>query len=47
MNLNYLAFFLIAFVPLLIGRYWFDPNSLISKYSKIEFINFKELGIKK
>jgi len=47
MNLDYLAFFLIAFIPLIIGWYWYHPNSFISKYSKIEFINFKALGITK
>lgn len=47
MNLNYLAFFLIAFVPLIIGTYWYHPGSLISKYSKIEFVNIKELGFVK
>jgi len=44
MNLNYLAFFLIAFIPLIIGSYWYHPKSFISKYSKLEFVNLKELG---
>lgn len=37
MNLNYSAFFLISFIPLAIGYYWYSPNSFISKWSKIEF----------
>lgn len=47
MDLNYLAFFLIAFIPLLIGMYWYHPKSVISKYSKQEFIYFKKLGFTK
>jgi len=47
MNLNYLAFFLIAFIPLIIGSYWYHPNSFISRYSKIDFIDLKELGLLK
>lgn len=31
MNLNYLAFFLISFVPLIIGSFWYHPNSVIRK----------------
>ncbi|MFK7755981.1 MAG: hypothetical protein AB8B53_03495 [Flavobacteriales bacterium] len=44
MNLNYPAFFLIAFIPLIIGMYWYHPKSFISKYSKVKFVNIKELG---
>lgn len=44
MNLNYFAFFLISFIPLIIGYYWYHPNSFISKYSKLKFTNFKEIG---
>jgi len=47
MDLNYLAFLLIAFIPLIIGMYWYHPQSFISKYSKLEFIDFKELGFTK
>ena len=47
MNLNYFAFFLIAFIPLIIGYYWYHPNSFISKYSKIKFTNFKEISAAK
>ncbi len=45
MNLNYLAFFLIAFIPLIIGWFWYHPKSFMFKYSKIECINPKELGL--
>jgi len=47
MNLNYIAFLLIAFIPLVIGAYWYHPNSFISKYSKLEFTNLKEIGVSK
>jgi len=43
MNLNYFALFLISFIPLIIGKYWYHPSSIISKYSKIEFAKVKEL----
>lgn len=45
MNLNYFAFFLIAFVPLLIAVYWYSPKSFISKWSGIEFINPTDLSL--
>jgi len=45
MDLNYLAFILIAFIPMIIGLYWYHPGSFISRYSKLEFVNIKELGI--
>ena len=35
MNLNYLAFFLISFVPLIIGSIWYHPNSWILKKLKV------------
>jgi len=44
MNLNYFAYLLIAFIPLVVGWYWYHPNSFISKYSKLKFTKFKELG---
>jgi len=47
MNLNYLAFLLISFIPLIIGWYWYHPKSVISKYTNIEFINIKEIGLLK
>jgi len=31
MDLNYIAFFLIAFIPLIIAYLWYHPNSFISK----------------
>ena len=34
MNLNYLAFFLISFVPLLIAFVWYRPNSFMMKWSR-------------
>lgn len=39
MNLNYLAFFLIAFVPLIIAGFWYHPKSPILRWSKVEGIN--------
>ena len=44
MNLNYTAFFLIAFVPLLIGWLWYHPNSWMMKWSKMELENPSKLG---
>ncbi len=44
MDLNYTAFFLIAFIPLIIGMYWYHPKSFISRYSKVEFINIRDIG---
>ena len=45
MDLNYLAFFLISFIPLIIGYYWYGPNSFISKWSKVEFKNPKSFSL--
>ncbi len=39
MNLNYTAFFLISFLPLLLGIFWYHPNSPISKWSGVKFAN--------
>lgn len=47
MNLNYLAFFLISFVPLIIGLYWYHPKSVISQWSRVEFVNLKNLSFSK
>ena len=47
MNLNYLAFLLISFIPLIIGSYWYHPKSFISKYSQIEFAKTSELNLVK
>jgi len=44
MNLNYLAFFLISFIPLIIGAYWYHPSSFISKWSKAGFSRPGKLG---
>jgi len=45
MNLNYSAFFLISFIPLIIAAYWYSPNSFITKWSRIEFIKPSRLSI--
>jgi len=47
MNLNYLAFFLISFIPSITAGYWYHPKSFISKYSKIEFAKRSELNLGK
>ena len=36
MNLNYLAFFLISLLPLVIGYFWFHPKFLMSKVTGLE-----------
>jgi len=36
MNLNYTAFFLIAFLPLIIAAFWYHPNSRMVKWAKID-----------
>ncbi len=36
MNLNYTAFFLISFIPLLIAAFWYHPNSPMMRWSKVE-----------
>jgi len=47
MKLNYLAFFLISFVPLTIAFLWYNPNFSVRKWSCIDFINPSELNLKK
>jgi len=47
MNLNYLSFFLISFLPLLIGYYWYSPNSFISKWSGEKFNSPRQLSVSK
>ncbi len=37
MNLNYFAFFTIAFIPFILGYYWYHPKSFISKWSGESF----------
>jgi len=39
MNLNYLAFFLIAFVPLLIALLWYQPKTFWVKWAGINLSN--------
>lgn len=36
MNLNYLAFFLISFIPLIIAAIWYHPKSSMAKWADIE-----------
>ena len=45
MDLNYLAFFFIAFIPLGIGYFWHRPSSPISKYTGVISTNPSELRI--
>jgi len=47
MNLNYLAFFLISFIPLIIGYYWYHPKSMISKLSGEDNPGFQQIGLGK
>ena len=48
MNLNYLAFFLIAFVPLIIGAFWYHPNSPMLRWANVEdFKKPSQIGIGK
>ncbi len=44
MNLNYYAFFLISFVPLFIGFFWYHPKSVIKKWWREEFKSPKEFS---
>ncbi|MFK7979531.1 MAG: hypothetical protein AB8G86_06090 [Saprospiraceae bacterium] len=36
MNLNYLAFFLIAFIPLIIAAFWYHPKSIVVKWAQMD-----------
>lgn len=36
MNLNYTAFFLIAFLPLIIAFFWYQPNSKLAKWAGVD-----------
>jgi len=45
MNLNYLAFFLIAFVPLLIGLVWYHPKFGLAKGRNATFSVQKRFSI--
>jgi len=44
MNLNYYAFFLISFIPLIIGFFWYHLQSFVSKWSGEKFKNIKKLS---
>lgn len=46
MNLNYLAFFLISFIPLVIGFFWYQPSNPLSKWSDTQTKNPKDLSVK-
>jgi len=46
MHLNYYAFFLISFIPMVIGYYWYHPKSFIRKWSGEIFIDPRELNLK-
>jgi len=44
MNLNYTAFFLIAFLPLIIAYFWYQPNSKMAKWAGVDdFIKLSTL----
>ncbi len=45
MNLNYPAFFLIAFVPLMIGYFWYHPKSPVLHWSGVEMPPIQNLSI--
>ena len=38
MHLNYTAFFLIAFIPLLIAAFWYHPNSPMLKWAGVHHL---------
>lgn len=40
MNLNYLAFFLIAFIPLIIAKFWYKPKLSIGKIAMAFILSF-------
>jgi len=46
MNLNYFAFFSIAFIPLILGYYWYHPKSFISKWSGEGFRSPQEFSFR-
>lgn len=45
MSLNYFAFFLISFIPLMIGSYWYSPNSFIAKWTNQKFNNPRNFSL--
>lgn len=47
MELNYLAFFLISFVPLFMGWFWFSPNSIVANAFKVERSESISIGFRK
>jgi len=44
MNLNYTAFFLISFIPLIIAAIWYNPKSPIVKWAGIEGLSGLKWG---
>jgi len=44
MNLNYLAFFLISFIPLIIAAIWYHPRSGIVKWAGVEGLRNLTIG---
>lgn len=47
MELNYLAFFLISFIPLFIGWFWFNSNSIVANAFNVERDEPISIGIRK
>lgn len=47
MDLNYTAFALISFIPLLIGWFWYRKNSLVASALKMETTPKPQVGILK
>ncbi len=45
MDLNYFAFFLISFVPMILGLFWYHPKSGIRKWSGESFIHPSKLSL--
>lgn len=46
MNLNFIAIGIISLIPLVIGYFWYHPNSKIRNWSKINFVDYGDLKIK-
>ncbi len=48
MNLNYIAFFFISFIPLLVAMLWYHPNSPTRKKWNVEgIVNLRQLSLRK
>lgn len=46
MNLNFIAIGIISLLPIIIGYFWYHPNSKISNWSKIDFVDYRDIKIK-